>query len=43
MPIVIYGIDGANNKVETLTKEQILDAIAQAQNYQELLRVLYKK
>ena len=31
MPVVIYGIDGANNKVETLTKEQILDAIAQAQ------------
>ena len=31
MPIVIYGIDGANNKIETMTKEQILDAIAQAQ------------
>ncbi len=31
MPVVIYGIDDGNNKIETMTKEQILDAIAQAQ------------
>lgn len=37
MPIVIYGIDGANNKIETLTKEQILDAIAQAQSGHSVL------
>lgn len=37
MPTVIYGLDNGNNRVETMTTEQILTAIAQAQQGESVL------